>query len=213
MTPMEIILKEQLISIIRIENSSTIEQIVSSLYNGGIRVVEITMNTPGALDAIRKINELFPDMLVGAGTVLNAEAAEESIQAGAKFLLAPALSQSTIQAGSREGVPVIPGVMTPTEALTAYEYGSEMVKVFPARTLGTEYAKDLAGPLPFIKLMAVGGITLNNAQNYLESSWHSLGIGSELVNSKLVAEENFEEIENKARKFIEIREKINFLSS
>ena len=209
MNPKEIILQEQLISIIRVEDSTNIEQVISSLYKGGIRVVEITLNTPGAFEAIRKVNDLFPDMLVGAGTVLNEESAKRSIQSGAKFILAPTLSESVIKLGNMESVPVIPGIMTPTEALTAYDYGAEIVKVFPARSLGPSFAQDIAGPLPFLKLMAVGGITASNAKEYLDSGWHSLGIGGNLVNSNLVNTKNYEEIEKRARTFIEIKNRIN----
>lgn len=205
---LEFILKEQLISIIRVGSSKDIDKIVASLYQGGIRVIEITLNTPGALDAIRKISNMYPDVLVGAGTVLNANEAKEAIQAGAQFLLSPTLSQSTVQIGVKEDIPVIPGVMTPTEALAAYEYGAEIVKVFPVRSLGVEFAADLAGPLPFIKLAAVGGVSIANAGDFLQAGWHVLGIGGQLVNHQLIAENNFAEIERRAKKLIQIRDEI-----
>lgn len=208
LNPIQLILKERLIAIIRVNDNTLMEQIVTSLSNGGIRVIEITLNTPKAFESIRKVNRLFPHLLIGAGTVLTEEMAKEAIQAGAKFILAPTLSKSTIQAGLKENIPVIPGVMTPTEAYTAHKYGAEIIKFFPTGSLGSSFAKDIAGPLPFIKLMGVGGITLSNTEVYLTSGWHSLGIGSQLVNNELVKKRDFEEIEKRARKFIEIRDMV-----
>lgn len=203
----EIILNEKLVSIIRLEDAAKMEQIVTSLYHGGIRVVEITMNTPGALEAIHQTSELFPDMLVGAGTVLDEKMAKETIQAGAKFILSPILNKETVEVGVQEDVPVIPGVLSPTEAYNAYQYGADIVKVFPIRSFGTAYAKDILGPLPFIKLMGVGGIAVSNTEKYLKAGWHSLGIGTQLVNDELVKNERFHEIENRAKQFIEMRER------
>lgn len=200
--------KEKLVAIIRVENNDAIERVVTSLYNGGIRVIEVTMNTPGALEAIKRINTMYKDLAVGAGTVLDAETARQAIMAGASFLLAPTLSEETIKMGNRYGVPVIPGVMTPTEALTAYELGAQTVKIFPVRSLGPDYVKDLRGPLPFLNVMAVGGISLDNVETFLSKGWNSIGIGGSLVNQQLIDEGNFEELKNRARKFVEIRDRI-----
>ncbi|MCL7746816.1 bifunctional 4-hydroxy-2-oxoglutarate aldolase/2-dehydro-3-deoxy-phosphogluconate aldolase [Halalkalibacter alkaliphilus] len=197
------IIDEKLIAIIRIEDTNSIEQVVTSLYKGGIQIVEVTMNTPGALEAIGRIKSLFPDLLVGAGTVLDSETAQSAISAGANFLLSPTLDKATIRTGNRYGVPVIPGVMTPTEALKAYEYGAQMVKVFPVRSLDPCFAKDLLVPLPFLKLMAVGGISESNTEDYLNSGWHAVGIGGQLVNAQLIRDRDFVEIEKRARRFVE----------
>ncbi|MFC0471769.1 bifunctional 4-hydroxy-2-oxoglutarate aldolase/2-dehydro-3-deoxy-phosphogluconate aldolase [Halalkalibacter kiskunsagensis] len=204
--PITKIITEKLIAIIRIEDTESIEEVAASLYRGGFRMIEVTLNTPGALEAIRTIKELFPDILIGAGTVLDAKTAQSAIAAGASFLLTPTLSEATIRMGNRYGVPVIPGVMTPTEALKAYEYGAQMVKIFPVRSLGPAYAKDLFGPLPFLKLMAVGGVSDCNAAQYLQNGWHALGIGGQLVNSQLIKEKKFAEMENRAKQFVRIRE-------
>ncbi|WP_234400657.1 bifunctional 4-hydroxy-2-oxoglutarate aldolase/2-dehydro-3-deoxy-phosphogluconate aldolase [Virgibacillus senegalensis] len=204
---MDVIKQEKLVSIIRLEGADHVEEVAKSLYQGGIKVIEVTMNTPGALEAIRKINEMPEPILAGAGTVLDAASANAAIRAGASFLLAPTLNTETIIMGSRYGVPVIPGVMTPTEALTAYEAGARMVKVFPVRSLGPAFAKDLKGPLPQIELMAVGGVSEENAGAFFTAGWDAIGIGGSLVNSKLVKEKQFDVIETAARKLVEARDK------
>ena len=196
--------EEKIVAIVRLDSIDHVERLAQSLYEGGIRVIEVTLNTPGALEGIKKIKQRFDDFLVGAGTVLDGESARAAIEAGADFLLAPTLSKETIHVGNRYGVPVIPGVMTPTEALTAYEWGARLVKVFPARSVGKSFAKDLTGPLPFINVMAVGGVSLDNVNDYLQAGWHSVGIGSSLISS----DGEFDEIKAKAMEFIKKRNEI-----
>ncbi|GGF29926.1 2-dehydro-3-deoxy-phosphogluconate aldolase [Halobacillus andaensis] len=197
---------EKVVAIIRLDSNLHIEDIVRSLYEGGIRAVEVTLNTPGALDSIKQLKGSFSDMVIGAGTVLDAPSAYSAILAGADFLLAPTLQKETILMGSRHGVPVIPGVMTPTEALKAYEYGAQTVKVFPARSVGVNFAKDVKGPMPFLNVMAVGGVSLENAVEYFEKGWNSIGVGGSLINRKLIDQRNFEEITDRAKQFIQLRD-------
>lgn len=206
--PLEEISRSKLVAIIRSDSTTGLEDIVKSLEAGGIRAVEVTMNTPGALKGIERIKELFPNMLVGAGTVLDSETARLAILSGASYLLSATLNKNTIETANRYNVPVIPGVFTPTEALTAYEYGAKMVKIFPIRALGPSYLSDLKGPLPFIQTMAVGGISLENAEGYLKAGASALGIGSTLVNDKLVQQGDFTEIERRAARFVEIVRKV-----
>lgn len=196
--------EEKIVAIIRSSSSDKLESTVKSLYDGGIRMVEVTMNTPGALNGIERIKALYPDMLVGAGTVLDAETARMSILSGASFILSPTLKESTIEMANRYNVLMIPGVFTPTEVLLAHEYGAKMVKVFPIRSLGPSYITDLSGPLPYIKTMAVGGISLENAEEYLKVGANSLGIGSSLVDDKLIQKGDFREIEKRAASFVKI---------
>jgi 2-dehydro-3-deoxyphosphogluconate aldolase/(4S)-4-hydroxy-2-oxoglutarate aldolase len=196
--------KHKLVAIIRGDSIQSCEATVNSLYKGGIRIVEITMNTPGALRGIERIRETFPEMVVGAGTVLDAETARSAILAGASFLLAPTLKTSTIELGNRYNVPVVPGVFTPTEALNAYEAGARMVKVFPIRNLGPKYISDIHGPLPHLEIMSVGGISLANAESHLNAGSCALGIGSSLVDDTLVQNGDFQEIEKRARRFVDI---------
>jgi 2-dehydro-3-deoxyphosphogluconate aldolase / (4S)-4-hydroxy-2-oxoglutarate aldolase len=195
--------KQKIVAIIRGDSTDLIESTVESLYQGGIRLVEITMNTQGALNGIERIKQAFPEMLVGAGTVLDPETARSAIVAGASYILTPTLKASTIEVGNRYNVPVIPGVLTPTEALTAYEAGAKMVKIFPIRSLGPKYISDLHGPLPHLDMMAVGGISLDNASSFIKAGSCALGIGSSLVDNTLVQQGDFTEIEKRARRFVE----------
>lgn len=200
MSTLQQIAKEKVVAILRLENPESILDVATSLYNGGVRIIEVTLNTPGALKHIESIKQSHPEMVVGAGTVLDENQASQSIMAGADFLLAPTYRQETIEVGNRNGVPVIPGVFTPTEALEAYEAGAEMVKVFPVRHVGTNYMKDIQGPLPFIQGMAVGGVSEENIQDYLLNGWSSVGLGSSLVHPNWIEQEDFDRIEEQARK-------------
>lgn len=200
---LEMINQEKIVAIIRTSSPENIVQTVESLYQGGVRFVEVTLNTPGALNIIQELKALQPDLHIGAGTVLDSESVVTSIHHGAEFLLAPTLDENSIQAANRYGIPLIPGVYTPTEALRAYEMGAKTIKIFPVQQLGPSYIKDLNGPLPFISKMVVGGITVENISEYLEAGVSSFGIGSSLVNNKLVEEGNFDEIERRARAFVQ----------
>ena len=195
--------KEKIVSIIRTESIQDLEEVVTALYEGGIRVVEITLNTPGALKGIEMIRLKFPEMVVGAGTVLDGETARIAILAGASFLLAPMLNEGSILMANRYQVPIIPGVMTPTEIMKAYELGAQIVKVFPMNTLGIQYLKDLRGPLPQVHVMPVGGVNLDNIKEYLDAGSFAVGIGSSLVSNQLIIERNFKEIHSRAKRFVE----------
>ena len=203
-SPLEKIRQTKLVAIIRSHSLKGLENTVGSLYRGGIRAVEITMNTPGALAGIERMKEKYPELLMGAGTVLDSETARLAILSGADFILTPTSKKETIETANRYNVPIIPGVMTPTEALTAYEYGAQIVKIFPIRSLGPKYLSDLKGPLPFVETMAVGGISLENAADYLQAGASALGIGSSLVDEKLVMSGDYAEIERRAACFAAI---------
>lgn len=203
-TVIDEIKNNQIVAIIRADSTETLEHTVESLYKGGVRIVEVTMNTPGALKGIERIRNLYPELVIGAGTVLDPESARLAILSGASFLLAPTLKESTISVANRYNTPIIPGVLTPTEALTAYEYGAKMVKIFPVRSLGPSYISDLKEPLSQLDIMAVGGISLSNAQGFLNAGTCSLGVGSSLVDNKLIAKGDYAEIETRAKAFVEI---------
>lgn len=201
-----LIKKHKIISIIRINDSSKIESIVRSLYKAGIRIVEVTLNTPNAFSSIKKIRKTFPDMIVGVGTVLDEIDAKLAIDSGASFLLSPILDKKSIELANRNNILIVPGILTPTEAVRAYSYGARMIKLFPASNLGSSYISNLKGPLPYLDIMAVGGISLENAEEFLNKGSCSLGIGGSIVNDKDISNGNFLEMEKKARKFVEIVE-------
>lgn len=196
--------QEKVVSIIRMSSIDRLDETVEALYKGGIRAVEITTNTKDAPKGISRTKELFPEMLVGAGTVLDSESVNLVISAGADFILTPTLKKETIESTNRYQVPIIPGAFSPTEVLTAVEYGASIVKVFPARQVGPGYFSDLRGPLPHIQTMAVGGINLENANSYLNAGASMLGVGSSLVDEALVQKGDFDEIERRANRFVEI---------
>ncbi|MDC3415873.1 bifunctional 4-hydroxy-2-oxoglutarate aldolase/2-dehydro-3-deoxy-phosphogluconate aldolase [Aquibacillus salsiterrae] len=196
--------QHKIISIIRTDSSRDLVEVAGHLYRAGIRVLEVTMNTPGALKGIEQIKETYSDMWIGAGTVLDSETARLAILAGATFLLAPTLKQETIEMGNRYNVPVIPGVFTPTEVLTAYELGANVVKVFPVGSLGAKYIKELKGPLNQVEMIPVGGVTTETALDFLQAGSFALGVGSAIVSNKLVEEKKFTEIGKRAKQLIDI---------
>jgi len=203
MSTLQKILEHKLIAIIRGANPEDTLKIVKSLYAGGIKVVEITMNSPKALTAIERVVDEFGDkMAVGAGTVLDAESARSALLAGAQFILSPTYKEETIRMTKRYGAVSIPAAFTPTEILEAYECGGDIIKVFPATILGPKFIKDIHGPLPQIPLLPTGGVDLNNVKEYLVAGAAGLGIGSSLVDTKKeINEEYLLELTEKSNKF------------
>jgi 2-dehydro-3-deoxyphosphogluconate aldolase / (4S)-4-hydroxy-2-oxoglutarate aldolase len=179
------ILENKIVAIIRGSKPEHVLAIANALYEGGIKVLEITMNSPKALHVIEEVSGALGDkVLVGAGTVLDKETAREALLAGAKFILSPTVDIETIKMTKRYGAVSIPGAFTPTEILQAYENGGDIIKVFPASSLGPGYIKDIHGPLPQIPLLPTGGIDLTNIGAYIKAGAVGVGLGSALVNSK-----------------------------
>lgn len=190
-----IIKEEKICSIIRGVEEDKIDKIAQALIKGGIKVVEVTFNTPGASKMISYLTEKYSDeFLIGAGTVLDTETAKNAIDAGAKFVLAPTLNIEVIKLCLRYSVLPVPGVTTATEALTAWENGARMIKVFPAGVLGANYIKQLKGPLSQLSIMAVGAINKDNIREMLDSGADSVGVGSEIVDKKSIANNDFNSI-------------------
>ncbi|WP_426393087.1 bifunctional 4-hydroxy-2-oxoglutarate aldolase/2-dehydro-3-deoxy-phosphogluconate aldolase [Mammaliicoccus sciuri] len=188
---------------LRNANPNDILPIVETLYKAGIRAIEVTMNSPKALESIELIsNEMKGKVVVGAGTVLDAESARLAILSGATFILSPTVDKDTIRMSKKYGTVSIPGAMTPTEILEAYEYGGDIIKVFPTTSLGPEYIKDLQGPLPHIPLLPTGGVSIDNVTDFIEAGAVGVGLGSALVNTKVETNKAyFEELEQKAQAF------------
>lgn len=203
------IVEDKVISIIRTDSSTyeDIKKTVQSVLDGGVGIIEITLNTPSALSYIKQLKEDIPEILIGAGTVLDTESAKLAIEAGADFMLTPTLNKDVIKLSNRYNKLVIPGVLTPTEALTASEYGARLIKVFPVSSLGPAYIKDLLGPLNHLKLMPVGGVTLENVKEFMDAGSSAVGVGSSIVNKTLIDRHQFEEIKNRSRQFQQITSK------
>ena len=197
--------KNKIVAVIRKANQENIIPILESLYEGGVKTVEITAETPQVNKVIEVAVQKFDKKIViGAGTVLDPETARAAIIAGAKFIVSPTLNPETIKLTNRYGILNISGSLTPTEILTAFESGAGMVKVFPADLLGPDYVKHIHGPLPQIPIMVTGGITIDNMEEYIQKGSKALGIGSNLVNvSKLQTEEDYNKLVVEARRFTE----------
>lgn len=182
MTALEQILDYKIVAILRGCTPDRIPDIAAALAEGGVRLMEITLNSPGALESIRQLSGIMGDrMLVGAGTVLTAAEAEAAVDAGARFIISPTLDIETIRRTRQLGAISIPGAFTPTEILTAYRNGADIIKVFPAGSSGASYFKELRGPLPQIPLMPTGGVNLDNIRDFKAAGAVAFGISSALV--------------------------------
>ena len=204
-SPLRRVLDSGIVAVVRAPDSDQLVHVARALADGGVDVVEITMSVPNALDVLRQVRqELGERLLLGAGTVLDAETARAVLLAGAEFIVAPTLNLDVIRLCRRYGKLVMPGAFTPTEILTAWEAGADIVKVFPADVVGPAFFKALRGPLPQIRLMPTGGVDLTTAADFLKAGACCLGIGGQLVEPKAVAERNFDRIRNLARQYVAI---------
>lgn len=191
-----------LVAILRNIEEEAAQKTVQALFKGGIAVMEVTLNTKGALATIGHLADTFGDkMLIGAGTVLDPEGAFAAINSGAEFLVTPTINPDVLKVANRYGKPVLAGAMTPTEVLEAYELGAEFVKLFPAGPLGPDYLKQIRGPLAHIPLFAVGGVTLENAAAFIRAGAVGLGLGGVLLDSTAITREDWDFITMNAQKF------------
>jgi len=200
------ILDVRLIPVVRASSGEEATSIVEAIKAGGLSILEITMTVPGALRVIEKVADRYGDkILLGAGTVLDAETARAVILAGAEFIVTPSLKVSTIEVCKRYSKVVIPGALTPTEVVTAWEAGADFVKVFPCHNVGgAKYIKALQGPFPQIDLIPTGGVSLKTATEFLSAGSAALAVGSELIDKKAVAAGDFAKITDNAKKFLEV---------
>lgn len=197
------------VAVIRQTTPDTIIPIAKALHEGGVTSLEITVETPKVLTLIEKVkDELGDEVLVGAGTVLDAETARAALMAGASFIFSPTVRAETIEMTKRYGAVSVAGAFTPTEILTAYEKGADMIKVFPASVIGPGFFKDVKGPLPHIPLMPTGGVDVTNTTEYIEAGAVAVGAGSTLVKAtdQLTAD-YLANLTNKAKEFIQAVEK------
>ncbi len=195
-----------LVPVLRASSASEAIAIADAILAGGVTVLEVTMTVPGAIHVIEQLADHHGEkLLIGAGTVLDAETARSCILAGAQFVVSPALDLRTIELCRRYSVPIMPGALTPTEIVTAWQAGADVVKVFPCSALGgAKYLKALQGPLPQIQLIPTGGVSLSTAEEFLAAGAFALGVGSDLVDAKAAAEGRTQVITDNARKFIDI---------
>jgi 2-dehydro-3-deoxyphosphogluconate aldolase/(4S)-4-hydroxy-2-oxoglutarate aldolase len=201
---MQIIESTGVIAIMRAQSSDQLLQAADAIREGGVRVIEVTMTTPGALEVIAEARRRYgAEVLFGAGTVLDAETGRAAILAGAQLVVAPTLNLGLIELCRRYSIPVMPGAYTPTEALTAWQAGADIVKIFPADVGGPAYLKAIRAPLPQLKLCPVGGVDLDTAAEFIRSGAACLGVGSALINQKLLDSGDFAELARRAARFRE----------
>ena len=197
------ILDGGIVAVVRSPDSQKLVEVVRALADGGVTVAEITMTVPGALEVLRQVRQSLGErVLLGAGTILDAETARAALLAGAEYLVAPTVNLDVIRLAQRYSKLVMPGAFTPTEILMAWEAGADIVKVFPAEVLGPAFFKAMRGPLPQIRLMPTGGVDLNTAADFLRAGACCLGLGSQLVEPRAVAEGNFDRIRDLARQYV-----------
>ncbi len=199
------ILEEGVVPVIRVSSAQEAWEVSKAIKEGGVSVLEVTMTVPGAMDVIKEVSQKFgKEVLLGAGTVLDPETARAALINGAQFLVSPSLNLEVIKVSNRYSAVVIPGALTPTEILTAWEAGADLVKVFPiAQVGGPAYIKALQGPLPHIPLVPTGGVNLQNAGEFIKAGAAAIAVGGELVDKKAVAEKKYSIIVDNARRFLE----------
>jgi 2-dehydro-3-deoxyphosphogluconate aldolase / (4S)-4-hydroxy-2-oxoglutarate aldolase len=194
-----------IVAVVRSPDGARLVEVARALADGGVSVVEITLTVPGALDVVRQVRQALGDrVLLGAGTILDAETGRAALLAGAEYLVAPTLNLDVIALCRRYDKLVMPGCFTPTEILTAWEAGADVIKVFPAEVVGPAFFKAMRGPLPQVRLMPTGGVDLGTAAEFLKAGACCLGVGGQLVEPRAVAEGNFDRIRDLARQYVAI---------
>jgi 2-dehydro-3-deoxyphosphogluconate aldolase/(4S)-4-hydroxy-2-oxoglutarate aldolase len=201
---LDIILASKVIAVIRMPTPEKLSRVVEAVRRGGVRAIEITMTTPSALEIIAdQVKHKPAGTLVGAGTVLDAPMAEKVIQAGAEFVVSPITNFDMIETCRRSGILVAPGALSPTEIKAAWERGADVVKVFPATSVGPKYFQDLKGPFPDIRLMPTGGVSIENAREFIRSGACCVAIGTALLDKKAIAAGDFDILTDKARALVD----------
>lgn len=194
-----------IIAVVRAQRRDQVLPLSEALVAGGVIAIEITMTTPDAIQAIREASAHFGNRaLIGVGTVIDADTCRAAITAGAEFVVSPILRPELIPIAHDAERPIMLGAYTPTEAQTAHEAGSDFVKIFPADGLGPKYIKGLRAPLPHLRIVPTGGVNLDTATDFLKAGCAALGVGSSLVSSKILSENNWDELTSLAKRYVEI---------
>jgi 2-dehydro-3-deoxyphosphogluconate aldolase / (4S)-4-hydroxy-2-oxoglutarate aldolase len=195
-----------IVPVVRTNSAESAIRSIEAIYRGGVRSAEITMTVPGAIKALEKIADQFGDkIMLGAGTVLDPETARSCMLAGAQFFVTPSLNVATIEMAKRYSKVICPGAMTPTEVVTAWQAGADVVKIFPANAVGgPKYIKALKGPLPHIEMIPTGGVNLETTGEFLKAGACAVAVGGELVDAKLIRENRYDRIEELAREYLAV---------
>jgi len=191
------------VAIIRMRDAGKLREVVDAIAEGGVRAIEVTMTVPDAVRLIEKLAASLPStILLGAGTVTDAATTRAVIDAGARYVVSPVFRRDVIDACHERDVAAAPGCFSPTEILDAHEHGADIVKVFPATALGPGFIKDVRAPLPQLRLMPTGGVTLDNAGDWIRAGAVAVGVGSALLDAKAIEEGRFEVLANNARRIV-----------
>lgn len=203
MNKQELLLQSGIVAVVRKTDPKKALLVIDALIKGGITAIEVTLDSENALEIIKEASKKYrDDVIVGAGTVLNSHAAYSAIEHGAEFIFAPTLDIETIKVTKQHGKIVIPGVFTPTEILTAYTHGADIVKIFPGSVVGPNFIKDVRGPLNYIPMMPTGGITLENLGAFIKAGAVAVGVGGSLLNKKLIENEDYAALTSLATAFV-----------
>ena len=191
------------VAIIRMKDAAKLRRVVDAIADGGVRAIEVTMTVPGAVELIATLaRSLPPEILLGAGTVTDADTARAVIDAGARYVVSPVFRREVIAACHERDVAAAPGCFTPTEILDAFDFGADVIKVFPATALGPQFIKDVRAPLPHVPLMPTGGVSLDNAGDWIRAGAVAVGVGSALLDTKAIEEGRFDVLTNNARRIV-----------
>jgi 2-dehydro-3-deoxyphosphogluconate aldolase/(4S)-4-hydroxy-2-oxoglutarate aldolase len=188
------------VAVIRMSDSENLKRVSEAIHKGGVSAIEITMTTPNALAVIENLSKTMGnDIIVGVGSVLDSQSAISAINAGARFVVSPIFKPDIVETVKKLGILVMPGAFTPTEILSAFEYGADIVKVFPADVVGMSFFKSVLAPMPHLKLMPTGGVTLTNAGDWLKAGACAVGVGTALLDKKAISENNFAQLTENAK--------------
>jgi 2-dehydro-3-deoxyphosphogluconate aldolase/(4S)-4-hydroxy-2-oxoglutarate aldolase len=201
---LKIILDNKAVAVIRMKDSNNFIKVAEAIYKGGVKSIEITMTVPGALKIIEEASKTIGNYInIGVGSVLNKQTAGEAINAGAQYIVSPIFKPEIIQEAKKHDIAVMPGAFSPTEILAAFEAGADVVKVFPADIVGMAFFKGVLAPMPHLKLMPTGGVSLTNAGEWLKIGACAVGVGSALLDKKAIEEENYTLLTKNAEKLME----------
>jgi 2-dehydro-3-deoxyphosphogluconate aldolase/(4S)-4-hydroxy-2-oxoglutarate aldolase len=193
---------QKVIALIRADGADSLLDCARALQAGGLGAIELTMTTPGALDLVAKVSQGLPDALIGLGTVLDAETARAGIKAGAKFIVTPAVRPAVIAVCREQGVPILSGALTPTEACTAWDAGADVIKIFPAEFFGPAYIKSLKAPFPKMEFLPTGGVTPQTVGDFLKAGAFATAAGSALVSAAMLKSRDWAAVTARAKEFV-----------
>jgi 2-dehydro-3-deoxyphosphogluconate aldolase / (4S)-4-hydroxy-2-oxoglutarate aldolase len=186
------ILEKKVVAVLRVQEADKLKKIIEALAAGGVTVAEITMTVPNAIELIEKMaKELDKNIILGVGSVITPQVAEDAIKAGAKYVVSPIFKKEVVEIAHKYDVPSIPGCFTPTEIQTAWEAGADIVKIFPADSLGMKFFKAVLAPMPHLRMMPTGGVSLTNAGDWLKAGACAVGVGSALLDKEAIKNENY----------------------